>query len=117
MAYDYREAVKADVKEWIEENGIPEDLGIYDNAEEYLWETLWTADSVTGNASGSYTFSRAKAEENLADNEDLAQEALREFGYPEEHYFEKVDEGEWEYLDVTIRCYLLGEAIAEALRG
>ena len=117
MAYDYRQAVKADVKEWIKENGIPEDLGYYETAEEYLNDTLWVEDSVTGNASGSYTFCRATAEEYLAGNEELAQEALREFGYPEEHYFDKVEEEEFEYLDVTVRCYLLGEAVAEALEN
>lgn len=116
MAYNYREAVKADVKDWIEENGIPEDLGIYETAEEYLNDTLWAEDSVTGNASGSYTFNRAQAEEYVKDNIDLAIEALKEFGYSLEHFAEKVDGEEWEYLDVTIRCYLLGEAIAEAVR-
>lgn len=123
MAYNYREAVKADVKDWIEENGIPEDLGYYETAEEYLNDTLWVEDSVTGNASGSYTFNRAQAEEYVKDNIDLAIEALKEFGYNEhadhiitqEYYGEELDEN-WEYLDVTIRCYLLGEAIAEAVR-
>ena len=115
MAYDYREAVKADVKAWIDDNGIPEDLGYYDDAEGYLYDTLWAEDSVTGNASGSYTFNRAEAKEYVEDNYRLAVESLREFGYSLEHLQEKIDAEEWEYLDVTIRCYLLGVAIGEVL--
>jgi hypothetical protein len=30
-------------------------------------------------------------------------------------YLDKMVEGQWEYLDVTIRCYLLGEAINYAI--
>lgn len=107
MAYDYREALRADIKDYIEENGA----GDYDT----VYEALWIADSVTGNGSGSYTFSRAKAEEYVRDNLDLAFEAVREFGYGTEHFVEKVDEEEWEYLDVTIRCYLLGEVLADSI--
>ena len=105
MAYDYREALKADILDYIEENGV-EDY-------EKLYDDLWTVDSVTGNASGSYTFNRAEAEEYVKANIDLAIEALTEFGYDLKHFGQKVKDEEWEYLDVTIRCYLLGEVLAE----
>ena len=51
----------------------------------------------------------------MRDNLDLALEAVREFGYSVEHFAEKVDDEEWEYLDVTIRCYLLGEVLADGI--
>ena len=128
MAYDYREAVKADVKAWLADNfeyleDAVDDTTDRDEVREFLNDTLWTEDSVTGNASGSYTFNRAEAKKYVKANIELAVEALTEFGYDMKHFGEKLQAEEWEYLDVTIRCYLLGEAIeavideAEALRG
>lgn len=58
--YDYRETIKADIRQYIEDNGTW--LGLEDLDKDELFETLndnlWTADSVTGNGSGSYTFNR-----------------------------------------------------------
>ena len=42
-------------------------------------------------------------------------EAMNEFGYDMNRLAEKIDEEDWEYLDVTIRCYLLGEVIAKVV--
>ena len=109
--YDYLEAIKYDIKEYVLENHL---LARYDDRDElelYLNDTLWIEDSVTGNGSGSYTFNSWKAEEYLCHNLDLLGEALREFGcdagYLSEHGAEAAD--------VTIRCYLLGQAISEVL--
>ena len=65
--YSYREAVKSDVREWMEENYIQwQDLteGV---ADEYVYDACWVSDSVTGNASGSYTFSRSEARDNFSE--------------------------------------------------
>ena len=71
MAYNYFEAVKADVREWINSNVDMEDWkDNREGLEEYLNDSLWIEDSVTGNASGSYTFNTWKAEENLSHNWD-----------------------------------------------
>ena len=110
MAYDYREAVKDDVLEYINNEINFEDFDTLEDLEEYLNDELWTVDSVTGNASGSYTFSTYEAEENIAHNWDLLAEALEEFGNEEN----PISKGA-EWCDVTIRCYLLGECIAAAL--
>lgn len=107
--YDYLENVKEDVRSYIEENINLKDY-TQEELEEKLNEDLWTEDSVTGNASGSYTFSTYEAEENLCHNMDLLQEALQEFGCGVD-YLEKGAEA----CDVTIRCYLLGRAIGEVL--
>ena len=111
--YDYLEAMTADVLDYIEENI---DLTEYADAEElesFLNDELWTVDSVTGNASGSYYCNAYKAEEAIAHNTDLLIEAIEEFGDDVESYKKALQSPE--YADVTIRCYLLGQAIAEAI--
>lgn len=115
MAYDYKQAVKDDVLEYLDDNDIVLDGYSEDYWQEKLYDELWVEDSVTGNASGSYTFNTAQAKEYVEPNSALAMEAMTEFGYGAKEVVEKFREGEWEYLDVTIRCYLLGGAIAEAL--
>lgn len=111
MAYDYREAVKDDVLEYINDEINFEDFDTLEELEEYLNEVLFTEDSVTGNASGSYTFSTYEAEENICHNMDLLQEALSEFGDTKA----LVMDFDAEKADVIIRCYLLSECIAAAL--
>lgn len=108
--YDYRETVKDDVLEYINNEINFEDFDTLEDLEEYLNDELWTVDSVTGNASGSYTFSTYEAEENIAHNWDLLAEALEGFGNEEN----PISKGA-EWCDVAIRCYLLGECIAAAL--
>lgn len=110
MAYDYREAVKDDVLEYINNEINFEDFDTLEELEEHLNEVLFTEDSVTGNASGSYTFNTYEAEENICHNLYLLGEALEEFGGG----CDILEDGA-EAADVTIRCYLLGECIAAAL--
>lgn len=113
--YNYLEAITADALDYIRENytekEIAEKLEDRDEWEQELNDEMWTADSVTGNASGSYTFNTWKAEEYIAHNWDLLNDALLEFGCTDCNPIEKG--AEW--CDVTIRCYLLGQAISEAL--
>ena len=111
MAYDYREAVKDDVLEYINNEINFEDFDTLEKLEEHLNEVLFTEDSVTGNASGSYTFNTYEAEENICYNLDLLREALEEFGSGADYLITHGAEA----VDVTIRCYLLGECIAAAL--
>ena len=117
--YNYYEAMKEDILEYISENYTQEEclekLQDKDTFYEELNDDLWVCDSVTGNASGSYTFNTYKAKEYVEDNLDILKEALSEFGVEHETFFEKFMGEEWEYFDVTIRCYLLGAAISEAL--
>lgn len=108
--YDYLRAVKEDVLNYINENNIVVTSENRDEVEQDLNDTLFTCDSVTGNASGSYTFSTWTAEEYLCHNWGLLEEALTEFGYNMSY----VERGA-EACDVTIRCYLLGRAISEVL--
>ena len=110
--YNYMEAVADDVRDYIEnEIDLKEWKLNRDGLEEKLNYDLWVCDSVTGNASGSYYCNNWKAEEALAHNWDLLAEALTEFG---QDGTDVLKEGA-EAMDVTIRCYLLGQAIAEVL--
>lgn len=115
--YDYNEAVKNDVYDYIKEHytdeEIKENLSYSWSREEWmekLNDEMWISDSVTGNASGSYTFNTWQAEENLCHNMELLQEALQEFGCNID-YLERGAEA----CDVTIRCYLLYGAISDVL--
>lgn len=83
--YDYLSAVEEDVKNYIECEVDFNDFEDLDELQDYLDDTLWTDDSVTGNGSGSYTFSTWLAEENLCHNLDLLDEAINELGGGE-HY-------------------------------
>lgn len=115
MKYNYYEAIKEDIKNHINENYTPEEitekLNERDGWQEELNDDLWIDDSVTGNASGSYTFNTYEAEENLCHNLELLREALDEFGGD---YSKALERGA-EYCDVTIRCYLLYGSICEVL--
>ena len=109
--YDYLENMKKNIKDYIKEYGIEINKENREEIEEQLNEDLWDDDNITGNGSGSYTFSTYEAEKNLNGNWDLLNEALEEFGANNTNILKKG--AEW--CDVTIRCYLLGEAIGEVL--
>lgn len=109
--YNYREAVKNDVMDYIRDHIDLSTVTDWDELEQQLHDDLWTVDSVTGNASGSYTFNAWKAEEYLCHNLDLLGEALSEFGCEASYLMENGAEA----ADVTIRCYLLSGCIADAL--
>lgn len=108
--YNYLEQVTVDAKEAILENMEYWDFDDREELEEVANDQLWADDGVTGNGSGSYYFSTWKAEEALCHNWDLLADALEEFG----DNTDILRQGA-EACDVTIRCYLLGQAIAAAL--
>lgn len=100
--YNYYESVKEDIKEYLRNTD--------ERDEQKLYDEMFIDDSITGNGSGSYTFSTYEAEENLCHNMDLLQEALEEFGDNNIDILQNP-----EACDVTIRCYLLGQLLSEAL--
>lgn len=104
--YDYLSAVESDVREYIENNVNFHDYSDLDEMKEDLNEKLFVVDSVTGNASGSYTFNNWKAEEYLCHNLDLLAEANEAFDGSSDILSDGAEK-----CDVTIRCYLLGQAI------
>ena len=91
----------------------------YDDRDELaqqMNDDLWTDDSVTGNGSGSYYGSREESKNRVlsAGMDDLLY-AIRDFDISAEEVGKHFLDEDWEYFDVTIRCYLLGQAIEEAL--
>lgn len=115
MKYNYLESIKADVLEYINNEIDLTDYESKDDLYESLHDDLWIEDSVTGNGSGSYTFCRQTAKEYVTENMEECIEALKEFCVEAETVAERFLSEDWEYFDVTIRCYLLGQAIGEVL--
>ena len=113
--YDYLLEMVEDVVNYIENEIELKNFSDRDELESYLNDELFTEDSVTGNASGSYTGSSYQAKEYVTDNMDLLNDAVTEFCVDSDTVGEKFLDEDWEYFDVTIRCYLLGQAISNAL--
>lgn len=109
--YDYLEVVTNDAKQAILENLENWNFSDREELEEVANDELWINDGVTGNGSGSYTCNAWQAEENLCHNMDELEEACNEFW---QDIGEAVKQGA-EYCDVTIRCYLLSQAISAAI--
>ena len=57
MDYNYFEEIKEDVKEYLK--------GTSERDFQTLYDEMFINDSITGNASGSYTFNTWQAEENI----------------------------------------------------
>lgn len=113
MIYDYKEETAENIRQWLEENRNSIDEEKKESIEtltDYLNDELRTEDSITWNASGSYTFNSYKAKEYLLDNSELLQETINEFCID---MWKHRDDPE--YLDVSIRCYILGECINRVL--
>ena len=108
--YDYEYEMECDIRDYIEQEINLKEY-TREDLEEKLYDDLWAYDGVTGNASGSYYCNAWKAEEAIAHNWDLLEEALYEFGYTD---FNPIEKGA-EWCDVTIRCYLLHQCINEVL--
>lgn len=104
--YDYLQAVIEDVRYYIKNEEIKASEYTREEFEELLDSECWDSDCVTGNASGSYYCNAWKAEEALCHNWDLLEEALQCFGDDSN----PIEKGA-EWCDVTIRCYMLHEAI------
>ena len=115
MAYNYLEELKSDVRNYIKEVASDYmDCEDIDELRENLYDNLWDEDSVTGNGSGSYTFNREEAKKYVADNLDLMVEAYKEFDSIEK-LVNNLEDSDFETIDVTIRCYLLSQALDEVL--
>ena len=113
--YNYYEAVKEDVltyiKEEVDMNGM--DL---DELKERLYEELINEDRITGNASGSHTFCRSKAQKYVEENKDLVREACDDYGN-HKWVANLWLTDDYELIDSFLRCYVLGSAIKMAIRS
>lgn len=110
--YDYRQAVMDDIRAFINEHSIQVTNINREDVESFLYDTLYIDDSVTGNASGSYTFNTWKAEEYLCHNLDLLADACYMSGDPAT-YRDCLESAET--ADVIIRCHVLSECLSSVL--
>lgn len=108
--YNYLEQVTSDAKEAILEHMDEWEFDDRDELEQIANDELLMDDGVTGNASGSYYCNTWKAEEAVCHNWDLLADAIEEFDGDTDILRQGA-----EACDVTIRCYLLGQAISNAL--
>lgn len=111
--YNYLEAVTNDVRDYVAEEITLTDFEDANELRDYLNDTLWGNDSITGASSETYTFNYFDAEEYLCHNWDLAAEALAELGSPSMSTIDIFENPE--YVDVTIRCHLLPRAIDDVI--
>ena len=112
----YLEQSLEDITVWVGDNVdyIPfEDFSDIDDLEEWLEDHLWTEDSITGNGSGSYTFNSYKAKEYVMNDTDTVITALQEYGTDAKEIGERFINEDWEWLDVTARCWVLNSSIYE----
>ena len=118
MAYSYHDALKEDIKEWIDENINLDEYEDNEDLYETINDDLWVEDDVTGNGSGIYTKDNGDAWKWLRDDPDAMdyiRDLVSEFGIEAETVAEKFLEEDYSYWDVSIRCYLLGQVLDEVL--
>ena len=109
--YNYKEQIRNDVKERLLIEGCYDDYksdmeGIAD-----VINLIFCDDSITGNGSGSYTFSRYEARKNVLENLDEIIEAYRNYGYSDKDLLNTMYDDNYEAVDVIYRCYLLDNGI------
>ena len=114
MAYDYYANVKDDVLTYINDEIRPGEYWDRDELESFLNDELFCDDCVTGNGCGSYTHNRSQAKEYVLDNTDLLKESIEEFD-SKDKLIDWFFDDDYESMDVTIRCYVLGSCINDAL--
>lgn len=114
--YNYYDAVYADVKEFLDENpDLFDEYEDNDDLVDYLDDELWDDDDVTGNGSGSYTYDREKARGYVLDDVESVKKALLEYDVPAEEIIDHFFNNDWEWFDVTTRCYFLYEACRDCV--
>lgn len=124
MKCNYFNEVKNDVKYFLDENSEEYSSEYFINLmfqckydentfcrllEEKLYDVLFIEDSVTGNSSGSYTYNRWEAEENLCHNGVLIQNVINTYG------IDNISFDDAEGIDVSIRCFILEDVIKEVV--
>ena len=112
---NYLEETKYNIQQWMDLEGFTLAGQDREEVEERLNDDFWIDDSITGNGSGSFTFNREEAKENVLADTDTLLNACTEFCVDTRTIGEKFLNEDWEWMDVTCRCYVLAQAIAEVL--
>ena len=112
--YNYYEAVKEDVLNYIKKEVDMNGMDL-DELKERLYEDLINNASVTENENGSYTLCRSEAQKYVEENKDLVREMCDEFG-DHQRIANWWLTDDYESIDVSLRCYVLGNAIEMAVK-
>lgn len=114
---EYRNQVKSDIKDYLTQEDLwptaEPGTSEYEEQRDAAYDRCYMADSITGNASGSYTFNTWQAEENVCHllwDEDLW---LLLNGSMEVNPADMAKGPE--YIDVSIRCALVSECLDAVL--
>lgn len=116
--YDYRRQITDNIKDWILMNGViphalKEEWSVGELSE-WLNDTLWAHDCITGN--GAYGYAREDlCEEYVGTNLGLYFEAASEFEDFPNSGTPWIYKNPAQHMDATIRCYLFNECIDKAL--
>lgn len=117
--YSYTETMNNDILDYIAENIERGDyIDNREELEELLNDDLFCEDSVTGNASGSYFCNAFKARESFQNDSKAADyfaEACDCFDIDAAEVGRHFIRADYEWIDCTIRCYLLGGMISAVL--
>jgi hypothetical protein len=113
----YTTDLLTDIEEYIDENINYADYDDIDELRDYLNDELWANDSVTGNGpNGGYYSSTADAREQFfSDGFDNFDSVVSELSIPHEDVIKHFLEGDWDWFDTNVRCYLLSECIDSVL--
>lgn len=109
--YNYKEQIRKDVKERLLIDGCYDDYKSEMKDVMDVIELICCDDSITGNGSGSYTFSRYEATKNVLENLDEIIEAYRDYGYSDKELVDSMYNNNYETIDVIYRCYLLDNGV------
>lgn len=116
--YDYRKVITNNIKDWIQMNGVLEEAKeqewSYQELYDWLYDELWAEDSITGNGPYRYA-SEEECQEYIATNLALYFEAANEFCEFPDAGAPWIYEEPARHIDATIRCYLFGECLYQAL--
>jgi len=121
MAYDYKEAIKQDIRDYLNGNEEIDSDTDFRELENRLNDELYCDDSITGNGSRSYTFNRETAKEYVNENTDLLKDLCDKGLITKDQLSDWFTGNEWfigsdwKAIDVSIRCMLLPECLHEVL--
>lgn len=113
--YDYYKTVRKDILNNLGNYDSFTDFNNYDEYYKYVYDKLYVDDGVTGKGSGRYFSDIDKTEEALYYNSDLLERANKKFGYTYETTRNKSLNELYEWYDVIIRCYILGDVLGDIL--
>lgn len=116
--YDYRRETTSNIIEWIKMNGVLEEAKeqewSYQELYDWLYDELWVHDCITGN--GPYCYANEEqCEEYVAKNLDLYFEAANDLCDFPSAGTPWIYKNPAQHMDATIRCYLFGECLYQAL--